>query len=210
MSIHVPSPVLLRTNARPFRRRSIALVAALIASMFSLGFPASASATPGGNNFALFVGNGGDPTNGTIYFYDNATQVAANRAGSGTSNPTYNSPCNKYWGAGDPDASGGRIPYTSWENYDSNLWPYGWSASQAPFNPGLRLSDGVATGSTFDCAGSGSITRDGLWVHNWNNNYITQGCIKMNPTDLFWFDVRFHSIWGGSDGVSYYDTVGSW
>jgi hypothetical protein len=201
---------LVHNNVLNSVRRCVAaalLVPTLVASTV-LFLSSQASATPGGNNFALFVGNGGDPTNGTMYFYDNGSQAGSSRAGSGTSVVSENSPCNKYWGLGDGN-QGGRIPPTSgYSTYDSP-WP-GWSTTSAPYNPGLRLSNGVATGSTFDCAGTGSITRDGLWVHNWNNNFVTQGCIKMDNTNMFYFGIRFHDIWGGSDGVAYYGTLGSW
>ena len=208
---------------RPGRLLAVAVVLiALLAPLFS---PATVGAAPGGANFVVFWPNLSNPQAGTLEVYIGGTKYYSFVAGSGTSSVANNTPCNKYWGAGSGDTNGGgRSPgFTA----AGQPWLYdspapGWTQGAAPYGNGLKMSDSTAYGywygTSHDCTGpyGGSIGRNGLWIHKTNGsgtgNYITQGCIKINGSNMSTLDAVYHLpyLWNGYDWYPYSDTVLVW
>jgi hypothetical protein len=208
--------------ARWMLRIALLPCAALLPALANAPAAHAAPGQPSGN-FVLYWPNLSVPASSSLQIFVHSSAYGVYASGSGTSDASHNTPCNKYWGGGDWDGGGrlpGKLPPSGdFLHYDSPS--PGWTYNIAPYGPGMKLSDAVAYGSrygfTHDCVnGFGAIARDGLWVHKTNasgtGSYVTQGCIKLNGTEFGVLDALYHFAyaWGGVDGTGYSSTALLW
>jgi hypothetical protein len=154
-----------KSSSGRLRRGSLLAVLLVPAFVAIAWVPATtAGATPGEDqgNFTVFYPDHATTTNGSLCMYETWSLIVCAQAGSGTSTAANNSACNKYWGGSDSNG-GGRSP-NYWYTSDESPYFYGWDYTYAPYNSGMAMTNGIAYGSSFDCAGSGQVTRTELWV----------------------------------------------
>jgi hypothetical protein len=214
-----------RELRRSVRRLLLVAITPCVPLLLVFMVMSAAEAAPGqsSGNFALYWPNLSVPASSSLQIFVHGSAYGVYASGSGTSDASHNTPCNKYWGGSDWDGGGrlpGKLPPSGdFIHYDSPS--PGWTYTIAPYGPGMKLSDAVAYGSSYgfthDCVnGFGVAVRDGLWIHKTNasgtGSYITQGCIKLNGTDFGLLDALYHFAyaWGGVDGTAYSGTALLW